>query len=346
MAKTTRRNSVKKSTRKIALNAEGSLTKFFIGMDDSTSMELERLLGQHGISARLNGVSMLILKCPGDDSQRISENLSKLNNDSSPITLDLIKQTIEAPQELSEQEASENWTSITLRHARPGMFTTIKPKTQHQQDAINEIINKKVTLLMGSAGTGKSMLGLCVGLRLLELKKIQKVIITKPPIDAGPGIGYLPGTEQEKLLPYTLSVMSLLTELVGSEKRDKLFKDGSIEIQNLGYLRGMTLGSSKRSGVLFLVDECQNLNFHENKMVLSRIGDHPETRIVYAGDQLQSDLEYKRDTLSLIHSIIKDSPFVGSVVFDRSDIVRSATVRDLMERIETWEDAQNLKKMK
>ncbi len=328
--------ATKKSTRKISLDASGPLTKFFADMDDKTSMELERLLGSNGISARLNGVNMLILKCPSDDSKRVSENLEKLNNSSAKITLELIQKTIEAPQELSEEEVSENWGSITLRHAKTGFFSTIKPKTQHQQDAINAMLDKKVALLMGSAGTGKSFLALAFALKLLETKKIHKIIVSKPPIESGPSIGFLPGDMDDKLESYVLSIMSILTELIGVERRDKLMKDGSIQVENIGFLRGMTIGA--RQGVIAIIDEVQNIEFSQHKLLLSRLGDHPESRMILCGDQKQSDLRHKKDTLSLIHSIIKDSPFVGSVIFDRSDIVRSPVVKDLMERIEGYED--------
>jgi len=332
--------SSKTTRRKLTLESNSGITILFKQNPDHEVFI--NLAAKYDVELKVNAVGILIAKGDKDKTLELEKYIKNSNK--------VIKTFEDLKSMLSEEVVEDvkedfEYDSIILRDYR-SQINIIKPKNEHQKDLIKSIMNKKVTLAMGSAGTGKSLISLAVGLKLLESKRIKKIVISKPAVDAGPEIGFLPGSEEEKLGPYTASVMNLIAELIGVEKRDKYMKDGLIEVQNIGFLRGMTLGSLKMGGVFFLLDEAQNVDFHQNKMILSRIGDHDESRIVYAGDQLQSDLKYKKDTLSLIYSIIKDSPYVGSVVFNRSDICRSETVRDLMERIEGYEEEENLKKLK
>lgn len=338
---------MKKSTRKVTLDAHDKFTVFV--RENIKSDIVDKLAHKFGVTLKMNNVGFLVIKGDKIGSAKLQELFKRMKSFKRPIEASDLQavldgKQVEADEVVDNNGFLENNHIIEFKSVR--FSTIIKAKTKRQEELMDSIMKNKVTLAMGSAGTGKSFIALTVALKLLESEKIKKIIITKPPIDAGPEIGFLPGDENQKLAPYISSVMGILTELIGTEKADKLLKNGSIEIQNLGYLRGVTLGATKTGGVLFLLDEAQNVDFHQNKMILSRMGDHPESRIVYAGDQLQSDLKYKKDTLSLIYSIIKDSPYVGSVIFTRQDIVRSPTVKDLMERIETYEEIQNIKKLK
>lgn len=334
--------SSKTTRRKLTLDSNSIITILF--KQDQEHEVFKDITAKYDVELKINAMGLLIAK---GDKEKTLELERRVKNPKKVIkTFDdlriVLSEEVMVENVEDTQDEPVKFDIIPLRDYK-GNTNVIKPKNEHQKDLIESIMKNKVTLAMGSAGTGKSLISLAVGLKLLESKKIKKIVISKPAVDAGPGIGFLPGGEDEKLGPYTASVMNLIMELIGIEKRDKYIKDGLIEIQNIGYLRGMTLGSQKMGGVFFLLDEAQNVDFHQNKMILSRIGDHPESRIVYAGDQLQSDLKYKKDTLSLIYSIIKDSPYVGSVVFNRDDICRSPTVRDLMERIETYEEEESLK---
>lgn len=342
----------KKSTRKITLSKGNSrIIKFISTQKDRSSLFNEVSL-KHDVQLKLLD-TIFVIKAHKDKCKKIYDNFVKLDArktelekqdffDASNFNIqnnfnDEYKMVEDSPKDI-------DWNRIELNHYKQGQSTVIKPKTNNQALAIEAIIKNKVTMLMGSAGTGKSFLALAVGLKLLETKRVQKIIVSKPPIESGPGIGFLPGTEEEKMAPYILSIASILSELVGAEKRDKLMSTGIVEVQNIGYLRGMSLGN--RDSVYYIVDECQNVTFSEHKLILSRLGDSPESRIVGCGDQRQSDLFNKKDTLSIVYDIIKDSPFVGSVTFTRQDIVRSPVVKDLMERIETFEDSPSRTYMK
>lgn len=338
---------MKKSTRKVTLESQDKFTVFV--KEHIKSDVVNALAHKFGVSIRLNNIGMLVIKGDKAGSEKLQNQFKVLKSLKRNIVIDDLHAIVEnRPIEDDVMEAQcidVSSMALTFRD-KTGKTSEIKPKTAHQIDLISSILTNKVTLALGSAGTGKSMVSLAVGLKLLETGVIKKIMVTKPAVDAGPEIGFLPGDESTKLAPYTASVMNLIGEIIGPEKRDKYLKNGMIEVQNLGFLRGITLGSVKTGGVFFLLDEAQNIDFQQNKMILSRLGDHPESRLVYAGDQFQSDLKYKKDTLSLIHHIIKDSPYVGSVIFTRDDIVRSPTVKDLMERMETYEESERMKKIK
>jgi phosphate starvation-inducible PhoH-like protein len=338
---------MKKSTRKVTLDVHDKSTEFV--KDNIKNQVFADICGKYKVTMRINNVGMLVIKGDKAGSSKLQNAFKKLSDIRRQIRIDDFTALINDKPVFEISETTDNQTRavhndyrIDLRNNRS--YTTIKAKTQRQKDFMDAILTKKVILGMGSPGTGKSFIALALSLKLLELKKIHKIIISKPPIESGPSIGFLPGTQEDKMGPYIASIMSILTELVGAEGRDKLISSGDIQIENIGFLRGMTLGN--RESVIYILDEAQNVEFAQHKLILTRLGDKNESRIIMCGDQNQSDLKYKKDTLSKIHSIIKDSPYVGSVVFQREDVVRSEVVKDLLGRIETWEELNSNKENK
>lgn len=335
-------NKKKKNNRKIVFDVSSPLAKFFQTLKNGDRERLEEaLLRTYAVHLSLNGVNMLVIKTSNPNSITICEGFVALNRSKKEIFLEDIHKVVKCEYDSSEAYEVDNFKSIELRHSKPGEITTVNPKNKKQEDFIKTILSSKVTLGLGSAGTGKSYLAIAVGLKLLELKKVQKIIISRPPIESGPSIGFLPGSAGEKMEPYVMAAMSTLAELIGVDRRDKLLKDRSIEIENIGYLRGMTLGA--RQGVYTLIDEAQNLDFAQHKLLLTRLGSHAESRIILCGDQKQSDLKYKKDTLSVVHSVISGSRYVGSIIFSREDVVRSETVREILGLIEDYEERIDVK---
>lgn len=336
----------KKSTRKINLQSSDPLSAFFKDLQpEQRTKAFAKFKDLYSTELKLNDVGMLIIKCPKDVSTEINDAFVKLNKASKKPTLVEVENIIEAAVKkdpalasmVETDEESHAVNQITFRK-KNGDFATITPKTENQAKFLEAIFTKKVAFGLGSPGTGKSFLAFAAALKLLSSKKIHKIIISKPAIEAGPSIGYLPGSVDEKLSAYAASFMGIMAELVGAEQRDKLINTKTVQIENIGFLRGMTLGG--RDGVVYILDEAQNADFAQHKMILSRLGNHPESRIIYAGDQRQSDLSKGKDTLSKVYSIVKSSPYVGAVIFTKEDVVRSEVVKDLLGRIEDYEDMQ------
>ncbi len=337
--------SSKKSTRKITLSKGNSrIIKYISSLKDRSNL-FNEISQKYDVQIKLLD-NIFVIKSHKDKAKKIYDNFLALDSNKRELErqdfLDAanfdIQKNSDEPEENKEIFSFNNWTKIELNHYKQGQVTIIKPKTENQKLLIEEILNKKVTLALGSAGSGKSLIALAVSLKLLEMKRIVKIIMSRPVVEAGDSIGYLPGNLEQKMEPFLAPTMALLAELVGKEKRDKLISSGQIEIVNIGYLRGMTL--SGRDPVVTIIEEVQNLDFMQHKLLLSRLGSQNEGRMIFCGDQRQSDLRNRKDTLSIMYNIIKDSPYVGAITFTRDDIVRSPVCKDLMERIETWEDGR------
>ncbi len=332
----------KKSTRKLTLEAGSNLAHFFKILKEVDRNELFRdIESKFSILIKLNNVNMLVVKLPASESDKVYNGFLALNRAKKEIFIEDIYNVAKGTYGDSVENMDDSWNEILLRHNKPGIHTIIKPMNEHQKEAINSMLNKEITVLKGSAGTGKSILALAVGLKMLELKMVTKIIICKPPVESGPSIGFTPGSSSEKLGEYLISAMGTLTELIGTERRDKLLKDNTIQIKNIGYMRGVNFGS--RDPIFIFADEVQNMQFKEHKMVLTRIGSHPNTRLVMAGDQLQSDLRYQKDDFSIVSNVIHKSKRVGSVEFTREDCVRSEACKEMLFLIEDYEDSVSKK---
>lgn len=331
MSKTTR--------RKLTFNANDEITILF--KENPDHQVFTDICSKYGIELKLNAVGILVAKGDKDKTLELEHRFKHLKKP--PSSFEDLKQVLE---DAVAEETKEDLHNLELEFKdRTGRISHIKPKNEHQREFMNHIIDNKVTIGMGSAGTGKTFLAVAMALKMLEARKVSKIVISRPAVEAGKSIGFLPGSAEEKMEKYVAPILSILEEIIGFEKREKLIEDKKIEILPVGYARGLTLGGAK-FGVVTIIDEAQNLEFIEHKLLLTRLGSHPNSRIILCGDQRQSDLHNAKDTLTKIHSILKESPFVASTIFTKEDIVRSEAVKDILGRIEDYEDQQAASKGK
>ena len=323
----------KTSRRKLTFDAKDEITVLFkSNKDHQVFGDIQK---KYNIELKLNAVGILVAKGDKDDTLELERKFKILSASKKiPATLDDLKNILDE-KETAEVQIEQTWTELEFKD-RNGRISLIKPRNAHQQEFMEKIISSKVIIGMGSAGTGKSFLAVAIALKMLENKKIQKIIISRPAVEAGKSIGFLPGSADEKMSAYLAPLLSILDEIIGRERRDKLIEEGKIEILPMAYARGLTIGN--QFGCVGIFDEAQNMEFMEHKMILTRLGSHPNSKLIFCGDQRQSDLHKGKDTLSTIHNIIKESKFVASVVFDKNDIVRSEAVKDILGRIEDFED--------
>jgi phosphate starvation-inducible PhoH-like protein len=325
---------MKKSTRKVAISQDSVITSF---LADKKNNEVIDYAKTRGIELRINNIGMLVVKAPKNVSERIYKGLSLLANSVS-ISKEDIKSIIDGKDiVVEERETKERWDAMEFRH-KNGKTIYIKPKNQHQQDAINQIVEKPVTFLGGSSGSGKTFIALAVALKYLEWKKVSKIVITRPSVTTEE-FGFIPGGINEKMAPFLYPIMDMLNQLIGAEKRDKLIEDGTIEILSVAYSRGITIGSSYKPTV-GIIDESENLTLKQIYLMLSRLGDHTNSKLIFCGDVYQSDLKAK-DSSSLViaEKILKDSKYVGFTNFTKEDVVRSAAVKDIVDRFEQYENS-------
>ena len=197
-------------------------------------------------------------------------------------------------------------------------------RSEKQSHYIRALKEKDIVISLGPAGTGKSFLAVSVGVTLLMEKKIERVILSRPAVEAGEKLGFLPGDMKEKVDPYLRPLYDALYELFGSDKIDKKIESGEIEIAPLAFMRGRTL-----KNCYAILDEAQNATETQIKMFLTRIGEN--SKLVVNGDPSQIDLINKSQSgLIKTRNIIKHLKEIEIIEFDHKDVVRHPLVSKII----------------
>ncbi|MBN2401950.1 MAG: PhoH family protein [Spirochaetes bacterium] len=207
----------------------------------------------------------------------------------------------------------------------PESNKTILPKTINQANYLSTIQNKALTFAIGPAGTGKTYLAVAAALHFFTSRKVEKIVLTRPAVEAGESLGFLPGDLIQKINPYLRPLYDALFDLLPYEKIQKLIEAGSIEIAPLAYMRGRTLNHA-----FIILDEGQNTTVSQMKMFLTRLGNN--SRIVVSGDITQIDLDKPKDS-GLLHArrVLHSIDEIGFIEFTREDICRHPLVDKIVE---------------
>ncbi len=193
---------------------------------------------------------------------------------------------------------------------------------------MDAIRKNPVTFGIGPAGTGKTYLAVCLAVQAMKQKQVEKIILTRPAVEAGEKLGFLPGDLQTKVDPYLRPLYDALQEMLGLETYSKFMERGSIEIAPLAYMRGRTL-----SGAFVILDEAQNATREQMKMFLTRLGDG--SKMVVTGDVTQIDLPSgKSSGLSHAAEILKDVDGVKIIKLNDKDVVRNPMVMRIVRAYE------------
>ncbi|GIX41163.1 MAG: phosphate starvation-inducible protein [Leptospiraceae bacterium] len=203
-------------------------------------------------------------------------------------------------------------------------------KTINQFNYIKSLLNYPITIAIGPAGTGKTFLGVVVASKLLLKGEIERIIITRPAVEAGESLGFLPGDMVQKVDPYLRPIYDSLYESLGVEKTNQLIQLNKIEVAPLAYMRGRTLNDS-----MIILDEAQNCTLSQLKMFLTRIGKN--SRMCISGDITQSDLKPGKSGLSKLLEIVKNIEEVKFIEFQKEDIVRNPIVEKIIHAFEEYE---------
>ncbi|MGN1280600.1 MAG: PhoH family protein [Succinivibrio sp.] len=213
----------------------------------------------------------------------------------------------------------------------------IKARTPNQSSYITSISSHDVTFGIGPAGTGKTYLAVAAAVDALERNEVRRIILTRPAVEAGEKLGFLPGDLSQKVDPYLRPLYDALFEMLGFEKVEKLIERQIIEIAPLAYMRGRTLNDS-----FIILDEAQNTTVEQMKMFLTRIGFN--SHAVITGDPSQIDLPRNiRSGLKQAIHVLKDLPEIGFTFFEASDVVRHPVVAAIVNAYDAYEKEQALK---
>ncbi len=210
----------------------------------------------------------------------------------------------------------------------------IKPKTLGQKKYLEAIKNNTITLGAGPAGTGKTYLAVAMAVNAFRAKEVNRIILTRPAVEAGEKLGFLPGDLQQKVDPYLRPLYDALFDMLGAESFQRYQERGSIEVAPLAYMRGRTLDDS-----FIILDEAQNTTREQMKMFLTRLGFN--SKIVVTGDVTQIDLpDGKKSGLVEAMRILKGIDDIAINVFTEKDVVRHRLVQDIIKAYEKQEMRQ------
>ena len=213
----------------------------------------------------------------------------------------------------------------------------IKPKTLGQKKYIDSIKDNTITISIGPAGTGKTYLAVAMAVNAFRAKQVNRIILTRPAVEAGEKLGFLPGDLQQKVDPYLRPLYDALFDMLGAENFARCQERGDIEVAPLAYMRGRTLDDS-----FIILDEAQNTTSEQMKMFLTRLG--VNSKAVVTGDVTQIDLpDGKRSGLKEVVKILKDVEDISIVKFSERDVVRHKLVQEIIKAYERYTESRRKK---
>jgi len=277
-----------------------------------------------GNEIRINGTAPQILK--------INEILSSLLNhyhEYGKVTDENVKDFV-----INNTESKENLgLAQVLVHGTRGF--KISPKTANQKKLVKAVEKNDLVFAIGPAGTGKTYVSVALAVRALKNKEVKKIIITRPAVEAGENLGFLPGDLKDKIDPYLRPIYDALHDMIPAEKLKYYNESGIIEIAPLAYMRGRTLNHA-----YVLLDEAQNTTPMQIKMFLTRMG--PDSKVIITGDRSQVDLP-RNQASGLIESveILRDTKGIGFVELDERDVVRHKLVKSIIKAYQKHDSKSN-----
>jgi len=294
------------------------------GVHDANIKYLESIL-----SVRVNarGQDLVIDGEPDDVAtvKQILEDFRELFKQGSTFTDTEIRNAF---KQIADDRAYSLKDYFTKARFNPSGKKQVAPKSANQRRYIDAIHDNDLTFGIGPAGTGKSFLAVALAVHALFQKQVSRIILTRPAVEAGENLGFLPGDLQDKVDPYLRPLYDALFDLVDGERVTKMLEKQVIEIAPLAFMRGRTL-----SDAFIILDEAQNTTSEQMKMFLTRIGFG--SKAVVTGDQTQIDLPRgNRSGLVQVQGILKDVEGIEFIHFDETDVVRHKLVKMIVRAYE------------
>tara|TARA_Y100000589_G_scaffold187124_1_gene177192 strand:+ start:24694 stop:25635 length:942 start_codon:yes stop_codon:yes gene_type:complete len=208
----------------------------------------------------------------------------------------------------------------------------IKPKTKNQRELVNKMADNDMVFAIGPAGTGKTYTAVALAVRALKNKTVRRIILTRPAVEAGEHLGFLPGDLKEKLDPYLQPLYDALRDMIPAERLNDMIENGIIQIAPLAFMRGRTLDNA-----FVILDEAQNTTKSQFKMFLTRMG--KSAKFIITGDLSQIDLPKSQQSgLKQALDILKDVKGIGFVRFDEQDVIRHHLVKHIISAYKKAEE--------
>ncbi|MBK7986683.1 MAG: PhoH family protein [Ignavibacteria bacterium] len=319
--------------KKIKINPNTD-SLLLLGYNDSNISELEK---RFGASIAVRGDTITIR---GENNEikmieRILDEFQYIIKTKGELTSDQVANIIEMADDTRAQHVHNDPSSLSTNSSDGIIYTgrkwNIVAKTPSQKEYWRQVQKNDIVFSIGPAGTGKTFLAVAMALAALKNNEVSRVVLSRPAVEAGESLGFLPGDLNEKVVPYLRPLLDALGDMLLPEKLKSMTEKGIIEIVPLAYMRGRTLNDS-----FIILDEAQNATSTQMKMFLTRLGKN--SKAIVTGDITQTDLP--RSTMSgLVHiqSILQGIDGIGFVYFDKSDVVRHRLVAAIIDAYEKAE---------
>lgn len=254
---------------------------------------------------------------------------SSIESDFARGSADLMPSSEDAKRRAMSRKARMAKGVITFAGGNP-----VRAKTAGQTAYVQAMESNTVTFGIGPAGTGKTYLAVAKAVRALEDGRVRRIVLTRPAVEAGENLGFLPGTLNDKVDPYLRPLYDALSDMLGAPQLKRYMDENVVEVAPLAYMRGRTLNDA-----FVILDEAQNATVQQLKMFLTRLGFN--TTMVITGDRTQVDLAVPKSGLASIENVLKDVKSIAFVHLNAQDVVRAELVGRIVEAYEAWEKRES-----
>ncbi len=301
-----------------------------IGANDANLRAIEAAFPSVNITVRSNEIT---LRGPHIDCLAIEKLFAEMTlviRSGQSLTVDAVARSIA----MLGQEPAESPAEVLSLNIVSNRGRTIRPKTANQKRYVDAIEDNTITFGIGPAGTGKTYLAMAKAVAALQAKKVNRIVLTRPAVEAGESLGFLPGTLSEKIDPYLRPLFDALHDMIDVDSIPRLIQTGVIEVAPLAYMRGRTLNDS-----FIILDEAQNTTPEQMKMFLTRLGFG--SKMVVTGDVTQIDLPNgAKSGLRVITDILQGIDDIAFMELTAEDVVRHRLIGDIVKAYETFDAAK------
>jgi phosphate starvation-inducible PhoH-like protein len=303
-----------------------------LGAQDSNLRTIEAAFASVNITVRGNEIT---LRGPHDDCSKLENLFNELMvviRSGNVLSADAVNRAIE----MLEHKPVDHPAEVLSLNIVSNRGRTIRPKTANQKRYVEAIEDHTITFGIGPAGTGKTYLAMAKAVAALQSKKVNRIVLTRPAVEAGENLGFLPGTLSEKIDPYLRPLFDALHDMIDIDSIPRLMQSGIIEVAPLAYMRGRTLNDA-----FVILDEAQNTTPEQMKMFLTRLGFG--SKMVITGDVTQVDLpNAQKSGLKVVREILKDIDDIAFLELTAEDVVRHRLIGDIVKAYETFDVNQHV----
>ena len=299
-----------------------------VGPHDDNLRTIEAAFPSVNITVRGNEIT---LRGPHDDCAKLENLFNELMvviRSGNILNVDAVNRAIE----MLEHKPVDHPAEVMSLNIVSNRGRTIRPKTANQKRYVDAIEDHTITFGIGPAGTGKTYLAMAMAVAALNAKKINRIILTRPAVEAGEHLGFLPGTLSEKIDPYLRPLFDALHDMIDIDSIPRLMQSGVIEVAPLAYMRGRTLNDA-----FVILDEAQNTTPEQMKMFLTRLGFG--SKMVVTGDVTQIDLPNGQSSgLRVVRDILKEIDDIAFLELTAEDVVRHRLIGDIVKAYDRFDE--------